>query len=400
MIEDHLNQIKKGIIDFVGEEELIAKLKEGGPLRVKAGFDPTSADLHLGHTVIMQKLKEFQDMGHQIIFLIGDYTAQVGDPTGRNETRPMLSLEQIKENANTYVEQAGKILDINKTEVRYNSEWFEKMSALEFAQLGAMQTVARVLERDDFKKRMKAGKNISLLEFYYPLMQAYDSVALNADIELGGTEQLFNLLMGRTIQKRMGKPAQTVITLPLLLGTDGVQKMSKSYGNYVGIFESSTNMFGKIMSISDELMWSYYALLTGKNDSDIAQMQSDITLGVLHPKKIKQDLAVYIVDRFCGKGGGDTAKQEFDRVFSQKRDPETVENFKINIDSSGISIVDIIEKVGFVTSKSDARRMIKQKAVSIDGEKVVDIHMVISNETVFLLKVGKKRFARVDISIC
>lgn len=394
-IEEQLKIIKRGAVELVSEEDLVAKLKKGKPLRVKAGFDPTSPDLHLGHTVLMQKLKQFQDLGHTAIFLIGDFTARVGDPSGRNEARPMLEADVIKRNSKTYIDQASKILDMKRTEVRYNSEWLGKMSWLEIAELGAKQTVARMLERDDFKKRMKEGHDITVLEFYYPLLQAQDSVALNADVELGGTDQIFNLLMGRTIQKRSAQESQVVLTMPLLVGTDGVQKMSKTYGNYVGISEPPREMFGKIMSISDELMWTYYELLSDLTLDEVEKLREKVVVGELHPKLAKESLAMELIERFHSEKDAMAARDEFERMFAKKEMPDEINEIEIPSQGAEILLVDAIIAADLCVSKSDARRMIQQNAVEVDGKKIQDIASKISTKKGVLLKVGKRRFARV-----
>ncbi|MFH1830157.1 MAG: tyrosine--tRNA ligase [Pseudomonadota bacterium] len=394
-IEKQLELIKRGIVELVSEEELIAKLKRGKPLRVKIGFDPTAPDLHLGHTVVMQKLKQFQDLGHTVIFLVGDFTARIGDPSGRDETRPTLSEDVIKKNAKTYMNQAGKILDMNKVEVRYNSEWLGKMSGLEIAELGSKQTVARMLERNDFKKRMKEGHDITILEFYYPLLQAQDSVVLKADVELGGTDQIFNLLMGRTIQKRSGQEPQVVLTMPLLVGTDGVQKMSKTYGNYIGIYEAPREIFGKMMSISDELMWTYYDLLSDLSADEIEEMKERVLTGKLHPKVAKENLAMEMVERFHSEKDALAARDEFERVFASKKLPDEIEEKVINADGDTVLLADTIVQAELCSSKNDARRMITQRAVELDGQKITDIGAQIPTTKDILLKVGKRRFARV-----
>jgi tyrosyl-tRNA synthetase len=395
-IEEQLKVMKRGAVELVSEEELVEKLKKGRPLRVKAGFDPTSPDLHLGHTVVMQKLRQFQELGHKVLFLIGDFTARIGDPSGRDETRPMLTPEVIRKNAETYVAQASKVIDMSKAEVHYNSEWLEKMSVIEFASLGAKQTVARMLERDDFKKRLREGQDISLLEFYYPLMQAQDSVELKADVELGGTDQIFNLLMGRTIQKRSNQEPQIVMTMPLLVGTDGAQKMSKSYGNYIGITEPPREIFGKVMSISDELMWSYYELLSDLDVDEIEELKEEMMLGKLHPKVVKENLAMEIVERFHSQADATNARDEFERMFAKKGKPDEIESKEISTGAGSVLLVDVIVQAELCKSKSEARRMIEQKAVFIDDERVDDINRLCDPKRGFLLKVGKRKFANIS----
>lgn len=394
-IKQQLEIIKRGAVDLVSEGELVAKLKKGRPLRVKLGMDPTIADLHLGHTVVMQKLRQFQDLGHQAIFLIGDYTAQIGDPSGRSQTRAMLTHAQVMEYAQTYLNQAFKILDRDKTEVRYNSEWLGKMTALEFAALGAKQTVARVLERDDFKKRYEAGQDISLLEFYYPLMQAQDSVALEADVELGGTDQIFNLLMGRTIQKRSGQEQQVVLTMPLLIGTDGVQKMSKTYGNYIGITDPPEEMFGKIMSISDTLMWNYYELLSALSLDEITKLKRGVDSGAIHPKETKEKLALEIVARYYDEDVAKNAKQHFDHVIVNKGTPDDVNTVNI-IDMRDLPIVDIMFGLDMAKSKGEAKRLVAQGGVKVNDEKVTDPFYKFP-VGIHTLRVGKRNIIKVIV---
>lgn len=394
-IDKQLEEIRRGSMDLVSEKELTAKLKKGKPLRVKAGFDPTFSDLHLGHTVVMQKMRQFQELGHQVIFLIGDYTAQIGDPSGRSEVRKQLTHSEVMKHAKTYINQAFKILDMKKTEVRYNSEWLGKMSALEFAELGYKQTVARMLERDDFKKRFKEGKDISVLEFYYPLLQAQDSVVLGADIELGGTDQIFNLLMGRTVQKRSGQEPQVVLTLPLLVGTDGIQKMSKTYGNYIGITEPADGMFGKLLSISDGLMWSYYELLSLRSLDDIKKLKKDVEKGKLHPKEAKVALAKEIVERFYSKKIADDSAQEFEKIFSRKELPTGIEEIEVKTKVEEMSVVDLLLELKMVPSKSEGRRMIQQGGVSVDDNKLSDIHAGLKTTGTHIIRVGKRKFKKV-----
>jgi len=394
-IEKQLEIIRRGSVELVGEEDLVAKLGKGKPLRVKVGFDPTAPDLHLGHTVVMQKLKQFQELGHTAVFLIGDFTARIGDPSGRDDTRPGLSPELIRQNAETYIAQAGRILDMERAEVRYNSEWLEGMSILDFADLARKQTVARVIERDDFKKRMQDGHDISLLELYYPLMQAQDSVALTADVELGGTDQIFNLLMGRTIQKRSGQEPQVVLTMPLLVGTDGVQKMSKSYGNCIGITDPPREMFGKVMSINDDLMWTYYELLSDLTMKEIEEMREEVVTGKLHPKVAKENLAMEMIERFHSVKDALAARDEFERIFKKGSLPDEIAEHEHLSKDDEVSLVDVTVDADLVRSKSDARRMIKQRAVEVDGEKVEDIETTLSTDGANLLKVGKRRFTKV-----
>ncbi|MDO8462293.1 MAG: tyrosine--tRNA ligase [Deltaproteobacteria bacterium] len=383
---DQLKILKRGAVEVISEEELLEKLKRGKPLKVKAGFDPTAPDLHLGHTVLLQKLKQFQDLGHEIQFVIGDYTARIGDPTGRSETRPRLSEEEIRKNVKTYEEQVFKILDPKKTKTCFNSTWLAKMSAADFIDLTSKHTVARMLERNDFEKRFKGGEDISVVEFLYPLLQAYDSVQLHSDIELGGTDQKFNLLMGRTIQKRYGQESQVVMTLPLLVGTDGIQKMSKSYGNFIGIAEPANTMFGKVMSISDELMWSYYELLSDKKIDEIETLKKSVTSGTLHPKQAKIDLGKEITARFHGAKAAGEAADEFENVYAKKKLPSVIPESRFP--KSG-PLVEILEKCGGFKSKSEIRRLIEQGGVKVNDQKVSDINHQLKGPGEYLVQAGK-----------
>ncbi len=397
-IEEQLKILKRGAVEVIQETEIVEKLKRGRPLRVKAGFDPTAPDLHLGHTVLLQKLKQFQNLGHHVIFLIGDFTGMIGDPTGVSETRKTLTPEQVKENAKTYEQQVFKILDREKTEVRFNSEWLSQMSVLQFAELGSKQTVARMLERDDFKKRFKEEKDISIIEFYYPLIQAYDSVHLKADVELGGTDQKFNLLMGRTLQRRYGQESQIVMTLPLLVGLDGTQKMSKSYGNFIGIQEPPGEIFGKVMSISDALMWSYYELLSDLGMEDIRSLKMEVDSERQHPKDVKMRLAREIVSRFYGASAAESAASQFENIFKNKGLPDNVEIIELRDREDSPLLVDVLLKAELVPSKSEARRLIKQGGVIVDDKKVEapDYQLVPGGE--HILRVGKRRFLKVKFS--
>ena len=384
--KQQIEKLSRGAVELISTPELEAKLKKGKPLRVKAGFDPTSADLHLGHTVLMQKLKQFQDLGHQVIFLIGDYTAQIGDPSGQSKTRPTLTDQQVKTNAKTYLDQAFKILDKNKTEVRKNSEWLSKMSSMDLVQLGSKQTVARMMERQDFKERLRSGADLSIYEFYYPLLQAYDSVALKADVELGGMDQKFNLLLGRQIQTRSEQEPQVVLLMPLLLGTDGVKKMSKSYGNTIGISEPPKEIFGKIMSITDELMEHYYELLTEENLDEIKK---------LHPKEAKVRLAKILVSRFYSEKEADEVALEFEKVFAQKSKPTDIEEKIIKKTGSEMSVVEILLTSGLVSSKGEARRLIEQGGVRVDDQRVESIDTTLTTSGSYLIQLGKRRFLKV-----
>lgn len=402
-LDEQLALIKKGVHEIIREEELKERLEKaistGRPLRVKAGFDPTAPDLHLGHTVLIQKLKHFQELGHQVIFLIGDFTGLIGDPSGKSETRPPLTEEEVRANAETYERQIFKVLDPTKTIIDFNSRWMKGMSAQDLIRLSARYTVARMLERDDFHKRYTAGNPIAIHEFLYPLIQAYDSVALHADVELGGTDQKFNLLVGRDIQREYGQPPQVVITLPLLEGLDGVQKMSKSLGNYVGIDEPPEEMFGKLMSISDALMLRYYELLSDISPEDLARLKRDLETGAKHPRDAKEELALEIVARYHGMEAARHAARGFARVFREHRLPEEIE--EVFLKAAGGNTVfllpNVIVEVGAAPSTSEARRLIRQGGVKVDGEKVTDVHLELPVGRSFLLQVGKRRFKKVTL---
>ncbi|HOD72483.1 MAG: Tyrosine--tRNA ligase [Deltaproteobacteria bacterium ADurb.BinA179] len=393
-IEDQLRELKRGIVEIVSEEELVAKLKKGRPLKVKVGFDPTAPDIHLGHTVVLQKMRQFQDAGHEVICLIGDFTGMIGDPSGRSTTRPPLTRQEVLENAKTYQEQVKKILDPKRTTLAYNSQWMDNMVVSDFIKLTSVQTVARMLERDDFRKRYQQQHPISIHEFLYPFIQGYDSVALQADVELGGTDQIFNLLMGRDVQKAYGQEQQVVMTLPLLEGTDGVQKMSKSYNNYIGVDDPPADMFGKVMSISDELMWKYYELLSSRSLDEIHGLQDRVSQGALHPMEAKMDLAAEMVERFHGKRDADLARESFTRVFKEKALPEDMPEVDIRLDRPWICSV--LKEASMVQSTSEAKRLVAQGAVSIDEQKVSDPELVLAPGA-YIIKVGKRRFARVTI---
>ena len=386
-IESQLELIKRGTAEIISEEDLIAKLKENRPLNVKAGFDPTAPDLHLGHTVVLQKMKHFQELGHNVTFLIGDFTGMVGDPTGKSETRKPLTKEQVLANAETYKEQVFKILDPEKTKICFNSSWLEPLTMKEILSLMAKFTVARIIERDDFQKRYKAGEPIGMHEFMYPIMQGFDSVNMNTDVELGGTDQKFNLLVGRDLLRQYGKQAQVAITMPIIEGLDGVQKMSKSLGNYVGISESPKDMFGKLMSITDELMFRYYELLSDMSLKDIAKMKQDIETGDFHPMTAKKNLAKEIVSRYHGAKAGAEAEEEFVRVFSNKNIPTDIQEYKIHG-----CFLDIMLALNFASSKSEARRLAEQGGVHFENEKVYDLTLTPEHEGI--LKVGKRKFAK------
>lgn len=391
-IEAALAEIKRGVEELIPEEELIAKLKENRPLRIKLGADPTAPDIHLGHTVILNKLRTFQDLGHDVTFLIGDFTGMVGDPTGKNTTRPPLTREDVLRNAETYKQQVFKILDPAKTKIQFNSEWLSQLGAEGMIRLASNQTVARMLERDDFKKRYNNGQPIAIHEFMYPLLQGYDSVAMETDVELGGTDQKFNLLMGRELQKANGQKPQVVLMMPLLVGLDGEKKMSKSAHNYIGVSEAPSEMFGKIMSISDDLMWSYYELLSFRPLEEIAQFKVDVANGT-NPRDIKILLAKEIIARFHTEADADAAEQEFINRFQKGAMPEEMPEFEFD---SGIAISNLLKDAGLVASTSDALRMIKQGAVKLDGEKLEDAKLVPACGTA-VYQVGKRKFARVII---
>ncbi len=391
-----LREIKRGADEILIEEELVAKLKEGKPLKIKAGFDPTAPDLHLGHTVLINKLRAFQQLGHEVIFLIGDFTGMIGDPTGKNVTRKPLSREDIIANAETYKEQVFKILDPDKTTVRFNSEWMDNLGAAGLIKLAARQTVARMLERDDFKKRYNNGQAIAIHEFLYPLVQGWDSVALKADVELGGTDQRFNLLMGRELQKAEGQPQQTVLMMPLLEGLDGVQKMSKSLGNYIGITDSPNDMFGKIMSISDELMWRYYDLLSFKPTEEIQSLKLKAEQGA-NPRDMKIALAMEIIERFHSNEAAKAAYQDFVQRFQKNAIPDDIAEIEIALPAEGIAIANLLKQANLVVSTSDAMRMIQQGAVKQDGEKISDTRLLLNDKTSGVFQVGKRKFARINL---
>ena len=401
-IAEQLAYIKKGAAEIIRESELREKLEKsratGKPLRVKAGFDPTAPDLHLGHTVLLRKLKHFQDLGHSVIFLIGDFTGMIGDPTGRSATRPPLTREEINQNAETYKTQVFRILDPQKTEVRFNNEWFEKFGADDFVRLAAKYTVSKMLEREDFHKRFGEEKPIALHELLYPLAQGYDSVALHADVELGGTDQKFNLLVGRELQRAYGQPSQVVLTTPLLEGLDGVQKMSKSLGNAIGIHEPPLEIYGKVMSISDQMMWLYYELLTDVSSAEIAKMKRDAASGQSHPMKLKQELASRIVADFHSAEDAARAASDWSRQFQRDELPEDVETIKVSYsdvaatsdNSQGVKLDKLLARCGLSESITDGLRKIKQNAVRVDGEVKTDpvLHIKVPSE--FTLRVGRK----------
>jgi tyrosyl-tRNA synthetase len=384
MTNEFLNTITRGTVEVISQEELVKKLDTKKKLRVKFGADPTASDLHLGHTVPLEKLRQFQEAGHQVVFIIGDFTASIGDPSGRSVLRKPMTRDEIMKNAETYTNQVFKILDKNKTEVVYNSEWLNALGVEGILQLASKYTVARMLERDDFHKRFKSNMPISIIEFLYPLIQGYDSVHLKADVEIGGNDQKFNLLVGRELQKDYGQEPQIVITVPLLEGVDGEKKMSKSYGNYIGISEEPKEIFGKIMSISDELMFRYYELLTNQNLENIKLM---------HPKKAKEFLAEILIERFYSQDIAKSANEEFNKIFKDRDIPSEIEEYKISIEN--ILLQDLLVDAKLVDSKSEARRMIEQGAVKINQEKVVDVKLSLELKEDFVLQVGKRKFVKI-----
>ncbi|MGA9395069.1 MAG: tyrosine--tRNA ligase [Azonexus sp.] len=394
-VESSLQIIKRGCDELLIESELVERLNSGRPLRIKAGFDPTAPDLHLGHTVLINKLRHFQDLGHHVLFLIGDFTGLIGDPTGKNATRPPLSREQILDNAKTYKEQVFKILDPENTEVCFNSAWFDDLGAAGMIKLAAQHTVARMLERDDFAKRYAGGLPIAIHEFLYPLCQGYDSVAMRADVELGGTDQKFNLLVGRELQKHYGQPPQCVLTMPLLEGLDGINKMSKSLGNYIGIDEAPREIFGKVMSISDELMWRYFDLLSFRNIAEIRQLKASVGKG-RNPRDVKVELALELVARFHSGAAAEDALAEFEARFRQGVLPEDMPELSLQTDAP-LALVQVLKQAGLTASTSESLRMIEQGAVRANGEKVVDKAITIAVGETVILQVGKRKFARVTL---
>jgi tyrosyl-tRNA synthetase len=397
IVQETIDVIKRGCDELLLEAELNNKLALGRPLRIKAGFDPTAPDLHLGHTVLLNKIRQLQDIGHHALFLIGDFTGMIGDPTGKNSTRPPLSREQVLENAESYREQVFKVLDPDKTEIVFNSTWMDKFSAADLIKLAATHTVARMLERDDFNKRYKNNQAIAIHEFIYPLIQGYDSVTLKADLELGGTDQKFNLLMGRELQKHYGQSPQCVLTMPLLVGLDGVNKMSKSLGNYIGITESPQEMFGKLMSVSDQLMWSYLELLSFESMSTIANWRTEVEQG-RNPRDIKVLLAQEIVTRFHSRAMAESALAEFEARFRQGVLPEDMPEVTVSATAGSIGITQLLKQAGLVESTSEALRMIAQGAVKLEGEKVIDKALQLQTGTTVVTQVGKRKFARVTVN--
>ena len=386
-----------GTDEVLLESELFDRLSSRRPLRVKAGFDPTAPDLHLGHVVLLEKMRQFQELGHEVIFLIGDFTGRIGDPSGKSATRPPMTSEQIEENALTYKKQVFKVLDPERTEIRFNSEWFLGKDTAMMIQLASQYTVARMLERDDFKKRFSNQQSIAIHEFLYPLVQGYDSVALKADVELGGTDQKFNLLVGRDLQRQYGQAQQIVITVPILEGLDGVQKMSKSLGNYIGIDEPPGEIFGKIMSISDELMWRYYVLLSAQPPWEIEKLIKSVKIDGQNPRDYKIQLAKELIERFHSRHDADDAEHQFIQRFQKGIDPDDIEHKTINIAEPDIVLANLLKLSGLVDSTSDAHRLVKQGAVRIDGERVSDSRQKVAEGTTHVFRVGKRRIARVEV---
>lgn len=396
-IQESLDLLTRGTQDVIKLEELEKKLKKGKPLQIKAGFDPTAPDLHIGHTVLINKMRQFQMLGHDVTFLIGDFTGMIGDPTGKSDTRKILTREQVNENAETYQQQIFKILDKDKTKIAFNSTWMNKLGAAGMIDLASRYTVARMLERDDFSKRFASQQSIAIHEFMYPLVQGYDSVAMKTDVELGGTDQTFNLLMGRTLQGQFGQEPQVVMTMPLLEGLDGVQKMSKSLGNYIGIEDEPKDMFGKIMSISDELMWRYFDLLSFKSNSEIATFKQEMKDGK-NPRDIKFILGLEIVERFHGKQAAEGALQGFKNQFQKGAIPDDIPEITIDsLENGEIGLALLLKNAGLCVSTSDAMRMVKQNAVSINGEKVSNPKQQITAGTQGVFQVGKRKFAKITV---
>ena len=399
--EEQLEQIKHGTVDFISEPDFLKKLKKSAerkkPLKIKLGADPSRPDIHIGHTVVINKLKTLQDLGHHVQFLIGDFTALIGDPSGKNTTRPILSREEIDQNAKTYASQIFKILDPEKTEIVYNSSWLLKLTSIDFIKLSAQYTVAQMLERDDFTKRYKANVPISLHEFMYPLCQGYDSVALQTDLELGGTDQKFNLLVGRQLQSSYQQEPQCILTMPILEGLDGVNKMSKSLDNYIGVNESPKDMFGKTMRVSDELMFRYYELLTGYKPQEIVILKQEMQSGKRHPREIKVNLAKYLVARFHSQAAAQAAEDEFNRIFVGKGVPDVIEEFAI--DAQNVGLAQLMTQAGLTTSNSEAVRLITGGAVMIDQQKISDtkLKLELNKNESFILKAGKKKFIKISV---
>lgn len=398
-LNEQMDLIKRGVIEIIPEEELVLKIensiKSGKPLNIKLGCDPTRPDLHLGHSVVLRKLAHFQQLGHQAILIIGDFTAMIGDPSGRNSTRPPLSMEETRINGKSYFEQASKILDPKKTKIVYNSEWLSKMNFEDVIKLASKYTVARMIERDDFTKRFKNGIPISLHEFLYPLAQAMDSVAIDSDVELGGSDQKFNLLVGRDIMREFGKEPQVILTMPLLVGTDGVEKMSKSYGNYIGLSDEPKEIYGKTLSIPDNLIYAYFELATDVSAEELLEIKNFLSYPENNPRDAKRKLARKLVEMYYDKEAALKAEEEFDKIFVKKEIPDKIQEFKLSNNIKKIPIVDLLLKVNLADSKSDAKRLIQQGGVSIDGNKISNVNEIISITKDFVLKVGKRKFIKI-----
>ena len=394
-LEKIITELEKGTIKILPEGEFIKKLFSKKKLKIKLGMDPTAPDLHLGHAVVLSKLKEFQDLGHEVIFLIGDFTAQIGDPSGKSKTRPSLSSEEIKKNSKTYLNQVGKILNINKTKVVYNSEWLSKLSFEDFICLSGKITLARIIERDDFERRLKENSSIGFHELFYPIIQGYDSVALKADVELGGTDQTFNLLMGRYLQEQYNQEPQVIITMPLLEGLDGIQKMSKSLNNYVGLWEEADIAYGKLMSISDDLMWRYYLLLLDKSEKEIAEMKTDVKKEKLHPMNLKKEMAFEIIKKFWAGKEAEVAQQKFEALF-QKKDYSQAKEVKLSENTKNpIWIIDLLRLLGAIVTSSEGKRLIESGSVLIDDQLVQDFKSEVSWKSGTIIKVGKHRIYKI-----
>ena len=400
-INEQIDLIKRGTFEIIPEEDLLKKLErsisEGKPLNIKLGCDPSRPDLHIGHSVVLRKLAQFQSLGHQAILIIGDFTGMIGDPSGRNVTRPALSLQETRENGQSYLEQASKILNKDKTKIVYNSDWLGKMSFEDVIKLASKYTVARIIERDDFTKRFKAGEPISIHEFLYPLAQAMDSVAIKSDVELGGTDQKFNLLVGRDIQREYGLEPQVIITTPLIVGTDGVEKMSKSYNNYIGISESAQNIFGKTLSIPDSLIYNYYELATDISNEELDKIKNQLKDPSVNPRDLKRQLAKTLVRMYHNQNAANEAEKEFDKIFIKKEVPEDIPEYKFENPKEIINILDLITTVNLAGSKGEARRLVIQGGISIDGNKITDITANISITGEQILKVGKRKFIKLKI---
>ncbi len=398
-INEQMNLIKRGAFEIIPEDELVKKLEKssqtGKPLNIKLGCDPSRPDLHIGHSVVLRKLAQFQSLGHQAILIIGDFTGMIGDPSGRNVTRPALTLEETRMNGESYFEQASKILNKEKTKIVYNSEWLGKMSFEDVIKLASKYTVARMIERDDFTKRFKSGEPISVHEFLYPLAQAMDSVAIESDVELGGTDQKFNLLVGRDIQREYGKEPQVILTMPLIVGTDGVEKMSKSYNNYIGISDTPQDIFGKTLSIPDSLIYNYYELATDISNNELLDIKNKLKDSSVNPRDLKRSLAKTLVKMYHSQKAADEAESEFDKIFINKEVPDDIPEFNIENGAEEIGILDLIVKVNFAPSKGEARRLVAQGGVTVDGEKVEDIAAKINLTKESILKVGKRKFIKI-----